>query len=60
MIDGNKIRCCVISSQYMRQFTNDIEKFCKGKQIIDIKYSYAPINNYVEPYSALITYYVEH
>lgn len=57
MIDGNKIRCYLVTEQYATKFTRKVEEFCKRKQIIDIKYTYFPSAGYT--YSALITYYVE-
>lgn len=60
MTDGNKIRCYVITERFEINFANKIEEFCKGRQIIDIKYGYAPFDTYVDAYSALIIYYIEH
>lgn len=54
MIDGNKIRCHVISEQFATMFENEVEDFCKSKQIVDIKYTYAQ-----GCHCALITYYIE-
>lgn len=60
MIDGNKIRCYVIVEEFGSRLERSIEEFCRGKQIIDIKYSLTSAGGNIDLYSALITYYIEH
>ena len=37
--DGNKIRCIVLLIKEAYYVAQEVENFCKGKRIIDIKYT---------------------
>ena len=56
--DGNKIRCMVLRVKSEYYVAQEVEKFCKGKRIIDIKY--APVrDNYETTHYVFISYLIE-
>lgn len=42
--DGNKIRCIVLLIKEAYYVAQEVEKFCKNKRIIDIKYAQLATN----------------
>ena len=56
--DGNKIRCVVLLIKEAYYVAQEVENFCKGKRIIDIKY--APVReNYETTHYVFISYLIE-
>ena len=56
--DGNKIRCVVLLIKEAYYVAQEVEDFCKGKRIIDIKY--APVReNYETTHYVFISYLIE-
>ena len=56
--DGNKIRCIVLYSKSEYCVVQEVEDFCKGKRIIDIKYT--PVSdNYKTDHYVFISYLIE-
>lgn len=56
--DGNKIRCMVLYVTEEFYIAQEVEQFCKGKHIIDIKYTPITLNNKVMHY-VFISYLIE-
>ena len=56
--DGNKIRCVVLLIKEAYYVAQEVENFCKGKRIIDIKYT--PVSDrYGTSHYVFITYLIE-
>ena len=56
--DGNKIRCVVLLIKEAYYVAQEVEKFCKGKRIIDIKYT--PVSDrYGISHYVFISYLIE-
>lgn len=56
--DGNKIRCVVLYVKSEYYVAQEVENFCKGKRIIDIKYT--PVSdNYKTDHYVFISYLIE-
>ena len=56
--DGNKIRCIVLLITEAYYVAQEVQKFCKGKRIIDIKYT--PVrDNYETAHYVFISYLIE-
>ena len=56
--DGNKIRCMVLFFFFSYYVAQEVQKFCKNKRIIDIKYT--PVSDrYETVHYVFITYLIE-
>ena len=56
--DGNKIRCIVLFIKEAYYVAQEVENFCKGKRIIDIKYT--PVSDrYGTSHYVFISYLIE-
>ena len=56
--DGNKIRCVVLFIENSYYVAQEVENFCKGKHIIDIKYT--PVSDrYGTSHYVFISYLIE-
>ena len=56
--DGNKIRCIVLLITDAYYVAQEVQKFCKNKRIIDIKY--APVSDrYGTSHYVFISYLIE-
>ena len=56
--DGNKIRCVVLYIKSEYYVAQKVEEFCKGKRIIDIKYT--PVSDrYGTSHYVFISYLIE-
>ena len=56
--DGNKIRCMVLFIKNSYYVAQEVQKFCKNKRIIDIKYT--PVSDRYETiHYVFITYLIE-
>ena len=56
--DGNKIRCIVLLIKEAYYVAQEVENFCKGKRIIDIKYT--PVSdNYKTDHYVFISYLIK-
>lgn len=56
--DGNKVRCMVLRIKSEYYVAQEVENFCKGKRIIDIKY--IPVrDNYETTHYVFISYLIE-
>ena len=56
--DGNKIRCMVLHIKSEYYVAQEVENFCKGKRIIDIKYT--PVSDrYGTSHYVFISYLIE-
>ena len=56
--DGNKVRCMVLRIKSEYYVAQEVENFCKGKCIIDIKYT--PVrDNYETTHYVFISYLIE-
>ena len=56
--DGNKIRCVVLLIKEAYYVDQEVENFCKGKRIIDIKHT-AVRDNYETAHYVFISYLIE-
>ena len=56
--DGNKVRCMVLRIKSEYYVAQEVENFCKGKRIIDIKYT--PVSDrYGISHYVFISYLIE-
>ena len=56
--DGNKIRCMVLFIENSYYVAQEVQKFCKNKRIIDIKYT--PVSDrYGTNHYVFISYLIE-
>ena len=56
--DGKKVRCMVLRVKSEYYVAQEVEKFCKGKRIIDIKYT--PVSDkYGIAHYVFISYLIE-
>ena len=56
--DGNKVRCMVLRIKSEYYVAQEVENFCKGKRIIDIKYT--PVSDrYGTSHYVFISYLIE-